>query len=290
MTAMTVVPGAITVLNASMFLRSRCASISTQDNIGRIVREVTALATLPGMPSIVEFRHVGYEINGRALLDDVSFKVEPGETIVLLGRSGSGKTTTLKLINRLLEPTSGQVLVEGRPTTEWDPIRLRRRIGYVIQEVGLFPHFTVARNVALVPSLEAWPPEKIDQRVSDMLALVGLDPARFSARLPRELSGGQRQRVGVDRSLAADPAMLLLDEPFGALDPITRSEMQKEFRALHQRLGKTMVFVTHDMREAFLLGDRIGLMKDGRLLALVPTAEFQNLDHPEAKAFAESYA
>ena len=151
------------------------------------------------MPSIVEFRQAGYAINGRALLDDISFKVEPGETIVLLGRSGSGKTTTLKLINRLLEPTSGQVLVEGKPTTEWDPIRLRRRIGYVIQEVGLFPHFTVARNVALVPSLEAWPQEKIDRRVNDMLALVGLDPERFLARLPRELSGGQRQRVGVAR-------------------------------------------------------------------------------------------
>ena len=240
--------------------------------------------------ALVEFRGVSYEISGRPILQDLSLSVEAGESLVLLGRSGSGKTTALKMINGILFPTRGQILVDGRATTDWDPIRLRRRIGYVIQEVGLFPHFTVARNVALVPSLEAWPQEKIDRRVNDMLALVGLDPERFSARLPRELSGGQRQRVGVARSLAADPAMLLLDEPFGALDPITRSEMQKEFRALHQRLGKTMVFVTHDMREAFLLGDRIGLMKDGRLLALVPAAEFQKLEHPEAKAFAESYA
>jgi osmoprotectant transport system ATP-binding protein len=242
------------------------------------------------MATIVEFRRATYAINGRALVEDISFSVETGETIVLLGRSGSGKTTTLRLINRLLEPTSGDILVENKKTTDWDSIRLRRRIGYVIQDIGLFPHFTVARNVALVPSLESWPEEKVTQRVNDMLDLVGLDPARFSARFPRELSGGQRQRVGVARALAADPAILLLDEPFGALDPITRSEIQKEFQSLQKRLGKTMVFVTHDVREAFVLGDRIGLMKDGRLLALVPAGEFQKLEHPEAKAFAESYA
>jgi osmoprotectant transport system ATP-binding protein len=242
------------------------------------------------MATIVEFRNAAFAVNGRALLDNVSFKVEAGETIVLLGRSGSGKTTTLKLINRLLEPTGGEVLVESRKTTDWDAIRLRRRIGYVIQEIGLFPHFTVARNVALVPDLESWPAEKVEQRVNEMLALVGLGPFQFAGRLPRELSGGQRQRVGVARALAADPAILLLDEPFGALDPITRAEIQKEFRDLQKRLGKTMVFVTHDMREAFLLADRIGLMKEGHLLALVPTAEFRKLNDPEAKAFAESYA
>ena len=237
----------------------------------------------------MEFRRAGYAINGRALLEDISFQVESGEIVVLLGRSGSGKTTTLRLINRLLEPTSGEVLVEGKNTVEWDPIRLRRRIGYVIQEIGLFPHFTVARNVALVPTLESWAEERVASRVTDVLDLVGLDAARFAERLPRELSGGQRQRVGVARALAADPTILLLDEPFGALDPITRSEIQREFRALQKRLGKTMIFVTHDVREAFKLGDRIGLMKDGHLLALVPVAEFQKLDHPEAKAFAESY-
>jgi len=189
-----------------------------------------------------------------------------------------------------LEPTSGEVRVENRKTTDWDPIRLRRHIGYVIQEIGLFPHFTVARNVALVPSLESWPEDKIAQRVNEVLALVGLEPSHFASRYPRELSGGQRQRVGVARALAADPAILLLDEPFGALDPITRSEIQKEFRILQKRVGKTMVFVTHDMREAYILGDRIGLMKDGRLVSLVPAPEFQKLDHPEARAFTESYS
>src|SRR5262245_35352573 len=240
------------------------------------------------MNPIVEFRNVTYAINGRSLLDNISFAVESGETVVLLGRSGSGKTTTLKLVNRLIEPSAGAVFVEGRKTTEWDPIRLRRRIGYVIQEVGLFPHFTVERNVGLVPSLESWPEERTRSRVGEMLSLVGLQPERFAKRLPRELSGGQRQRVGVARALAADPSILLLDEPFGALDPVTRSEVQKEFRDLRKRVGKTMIFVTHDMREAFILGDRIGLMKDGRLLALVPASEFPALNHPEAQAFSES--
>jgi osmoprotectant transport system ATP-binding protein len=242
------------------------------------------------MTTLVEFRNAAYAINGRALLDNVSFKIEAGETVILLGRSGSGKTTTLKLINRLLEPTSGDVLVEGKRTADWDPIQLRRRIGYVIQEIGLFPHFTVERNVGLVPTLESWPREKVRSRVRQMLSLVGLDPDRFARRLPRELSGGQRQRVGVARALAADPAILLLDEPFGALDAITRSEIQKEFRDLQKRLGKTMVFVTHDLREAFILGDRIALMKDGHLVALVPARDFKALDDPEARAFTESYA
>jgi osmoprotectant transport system ATP-binding protein len=242
------------------------------------------------MSSIVEFRNAGFAINGRVLLENISFQIEAGETVVLLGRSGSGKTTTLKLVNRLLEPTTGDVLVEGRGTRDWDPIRLRRRIGYVIQDIGLFPHFTVGRNVALVPSLEAWPEEKVGPRVDEMLSLVGLEPTRFASRFPRELSGGQRQRVGVARALAADPSILLLDEPFGALDQVTRSEIQKEFVTLRKRLGKTMLFVTHDLREAFMLADRIGLMKDGRLLALVPASEFHRLDHPEARAFAESYA
>ena len=242
------------------------------------------------MNPIVEFRNVTYAINGRPLLDNISFRIESGETVVFLGRSGSGKTTTLKLINRLIEPSSGAVLVEGKCTLDWDPIRLRRRIGYVIQEIGLFPHFTVERNVGLVPSLESWPPEQIRSRVSEMLLLVGLEPERFAGRSPRELSGGQKQRVGVARALAADPSILLLDEPFGALDPVTRSEIQKEFRGLQKRLGKTTVFVTHDLREAFMLGDRIGLIKDGLLLGLVPAGEFHKLDHPEARAFSESQA
>jgi osmoprotectant transport system ATP-binding protein len=242
------------------------------------------------MPSIVEFRHATYTVNGRPLVEDISFVIQPGETIVLLGRSGSGKTTTLRLMNRLLEPTAGTVFVEGKSTTDWDPIRLRRRIGYVIQEVGLFPHFTVERNVGLVPTLEHWPEEKKRARVREMLVLVGLDPERYAGRFPRELSGGQRQRVGVARALAANPSILLLDEPFGALDPVTRSEIQKEFRALQERLEKTMVFVTHDLREAFILADRIGLMKDGKLEALVAADDFRQLDHPEARAFVESCA
>src|SRR5215831_1904734 len=284
-TTITDVPGSVTPRIASMFALSRAASISIQDSITFHYRWYTR-----AMPSIVDFRRAAYAVNGRALVEDISFSIEPGETIVLLGRSGSGKTTTLKLMNRLLEPTSGVVLVEGKSTVEWDAIRLRRRIGYVIQEVGLFPHFTVEQNVALVPTLEDWPDEKKRERVREMLLLVGLEPQRFAARYPRELSGGQRQRVGVARALAADPSILLLDEPFGALDPVTRSEIQKEFRALQQRLGKTMVFVTHDLREAFILADRIGLMKDGKLAALVGADEFRKLNDPEAKAFVESYA
>ena len=242
------------------------------------------------MNAIVEFRDVTYAINGRPILSKISFSIASGESVVFLGRSGSGKTTTLKLINRLIEPSSGAVLVEGKNARDWDPIQLRRRIGYVIQEIGLFPHFTVERNVGLVPSLEAWPEPAIHSRVNEMLQLVGLDPQRFSKRLPRELSGGQRQRVGVARALAADPSILLLDEPFGALDPVTRSEVQREFRDLRKRLRKTMIFVTHDVREAFMLGDRIGLMKDGSLIALVPPSEFEKLDHAEARAFSQVIA
>jgi osmoprotectant transport system ATP-binding protein len=235
----------------------------------------------------LEFRNVQYAVaSGRKLVNGISFQILQGEMLVLLGRSGSGKTTLLKLVNRLLEPTAGEVLVSGRSTHSWDPIQLRRHIGYVIQEVGLFPHFNVARNIGLVPSLEGWPPQKITARIHEMLRLVGLDPDTYGRRYPHELSGGQRQRVGVARALAADPPVLLLDEPFGALDPITRAELQREFRDLHRRLGKTMIFVTHDIREAFLLGTRIGLMQEGSLVAIVTPDEFLTLDHDEARAFA----
>lgn len=236
----------------------------------------------------IEFRGVTFRLpGGRALLSNLSLEVYQGETLILLGRSGCGKTTTLKLINRLLDPTEGEVLVEETPTTGWDPIRLRRRIGYVIQEIGLFPHWTVEENVGVVPRLEGWEPEKVKARTHELLEMVGLDPERFAARYPRELSGGQRQRVGVARALAADPPIILLDEPFGALDPITRRELQQEFRSLERKLGKTMVFVTHDVREAFILGSRIALLKDGKMVLLGRPEELTKSNDPEAKAFAE---
>ena len=239
----------------------------------------------------VEFVRAEFRLSGgRTILDGLSLAVDEGETVALIGRSGSGKTTALKLVNALLVPTAGEVRVGGRATREWDPIRLRRRTGYVIQDVGLFPHFTVARNVGLVPALEGWIPERIRARVAELLELVGLPAAEFAERYPHELSGGQRQRVGVARALAADPPLLLLDEPFGALDPITRTELQREFRALQARLRKTAVFVTHDMREAALVGDRIALLAEGALVAVGTPAGLQASPHPEVRAFLDAGA
>jgi osmoprotectant transport system ATP-binding protein len=238
---------------------------------------------------LVEFRNVTFAVNGGApIIDKLSLTVAAGETLVLLGESGCGKTTTLRLVNRLLTPTAGEVLVEGRATTAWDAIRLRRRTGYVIQEAGLFPHFTVAENVALVPSLEDWDEERTRERVEELLSLVGLEPARFADRYPRELSGGQRQRVGVARALAADPPLLLMDEPFGALDPLTRASLQKEFAELKSTLGKTVIFVTHDVREALLLGSRIALMAAGRIVLLEAPKEFIKSDNELARAYRET--
>ncbi len=237
---------------------------------------------------MVEFREVAFEIGGTKILRDLSFSVSRGETLVLLGESGCGKTTTLKMVNRLLAPTSGQVLVNGKATSEWDAIELRRRTGYVLQEAGLFPHFTVERNIALVPSLENWSADKMRYRTAEMLELVGLEPEKFTARFPHELSGGQRQRVGVARALAADPELLLLDEPFGALDPITRNNLQKEFSALVKRLNKTAIFVTHDLREALTLGSRIALMEKGKIIVLETPEEFVKSDNPLARAYLET--
>jgi len=237
----------------------------------------------------VEFVAAGFRLpGGRALLDALSLAVEEGETLAVIGRSGSGKTTALKLVNALLMPTMGEVRVAGRATTAWDAIRLRRRTGYVIQEMGLFPHLTVARNVGLVPELEGWPPERIGQRVEELLALVGLPAAEFAGRYPHQLSGGQRQRVGVARALAADPPLLLLDEPFGALDPITRAELQREFRALQARLRKTAIFVTHDMREAALVGDRIAVVAGGRLRAVATPEALRESRDPEVRALVDA--
>jgi osmoprotectant transport system ATP-binding protein len=238
--------------------------------------------------NLIEFREVSFHVNGipdREVISGISLGIGQGETVVLLGRSGSGKTTLLRLINAMLLPTRGQVLVQGRPTSDWDPIRLRRGIGYVIQEAGLFPHFTVAENVGLVPTLEKWDRCRTAVRVGELLSLMGLDAGEFAGRRPRELSGGQRQRVGVARALAADPPILLMDEPFGALDPVTRAELQREFRGLAQRLGKTIVFVTHDLREALLLASRIVLLEGGRIVAAATPQDFIHLDHPEVRAF-----
>lgn len=235
----------------------------------------------------VEFRDVGFSQNGRALVSNLNFTIGQGEVLALLGRSGSGKTTTIKLINRLLVPTQGEVLFEGVPTSKWDQIKLRRKIGYVIQETGLFPHFTVERNVGLIPSLEGWQPRQIKTRVYELLQRVGLDPDLFAKRYPRQLSGGQRQRVGVARALAADPPVLLMDEPFGALDPVTRLEIQQQFRQLQQQLGKTVIFVTHDIQEAFILASRIGMMHSGELVVLETPAQFLKSPLPEVRAFVK---
>ena len=239
----------------------------------------------------IEFCDVSFIVSGgKTLLADLNLRVHRGETLVLLGRSGSGKTTTMKLINRLIDPTAGEVRVEDKRTLEWDPIRLRRRIGYVIQEIGLFPHLTVEENIGVVPRLEGWAPERIRERARALLKMVGLDADRFAARMPRELSGGQRQRIGVARALAADPPLILLDEPFGALDPITRREIQREFKTLQRELGKTMVFVTHDIAEAFLLANRIALLQDGEMILLGPPEDLLRSQHPEARAFAEGFS
>jgi osmoprotectant transport system ATP-binding protein len=236
----------------------------------------------------IEFRNVEYRLaSGRVLLDRLNLQVRAGETLMLLGRSGSGKTTCLKTINRLIEPTAGEVLVDGKALSDWDVIRLRRSIGYAIQDVGLFPHYTVRENVGLVPKLEGWEPSRIRARVDEVLALVGLPAREFGDRFPAELSGGQRQRVGLARAVAAEPPILLMDEPFGALDPLTRSEVQLEFRKLQDRLKKTVVFVTHDVGEALLLGDRIAVMQLGRLRGVYAREEFRRADDELVKSYME---
>lgn len=243
----------------------------------------------PADDPVIEFHDVDYVLpNGQLLLSKFNLKVRAGETLVLLGRSGSGKTTTLKLINRLLTPSGGEVRVNGASTAEAEVIRLRRSIGYVIQDVGLLPHFTVERNIGLVPRIEGWDAERIRRRAEELLHLVGLE-AQLASRYPHELSGGQRQRVGVARALAADPAILLMDEPFGALDALTRDQLQREFLSLQRRLNKTVVFVTHDLREALRLGSRIALMESGRLVTVLPPREFLQSQDPLAAAYARAF-
>jgi osmoprotectant transport system ATP-binding protein len=242
---------------------------------------------------VISFRNVSCSLpegkfHTKQILSGLNLEVHRGETLVLLGRSGSGKTTTLKLVNRLLSPTSGEILVNGKNIRESDVIRLRRSIGYVIQDAGLFPHFTVARNVGIVPSIEGWAEERIQARVKELLQLVGLEE-QIASRYPHQLSGGQRQRVGVARALAADPVILLMDEPFGALDPLTRDQLQGEFLSLQRRLQKTVLFVTHDLHEAFRLGSRIALMEAGKLVTILSPEEFLKSNDPWASAYVKAF-
>jgi osmoprotectant transport system ATP-binding protein len=237
---------------------------------------------------VIQFRDVAYSVAGVQILSALNLQVEFGETLVLLGRSGSGKTTTLKLVNRLLSPTAGEVRVKGVPNGEVNVVRLRRSIGWVIQDVGLFPHFTVEQNIGLVPKISGWPVDRIRARVQELLQLVGLAP-ELASRYSHELSGGQRQRVGVARVLAADPEILLMDEPFGALDPLTRDELQREFLSLQRALHKTVVFVTHDLREALRLGTRVALMEAGRLVTVLSPQEFVGSTDPSVSAYVRAF-
>lgn len=245
---------------------------------------------MPETPVKIQFRSAGYTVGSTVILRRITLDVREGDTVILLGESGCGKTTTLKMINRLIEPTEGEVLVEGKPTTDWDVIELRRRIGYVLQDAGLMPHFSVGDNIGLVPKLDGWDESRRASRISEMMELVGLAPAKFADRFPHELSGGQRQRVGVARALAADPDILLLDEPFGALDAITRTRLQKEFAELVRSLNKTAVFVTHDLHEAMLLGSRITLMDKGEIVLSGTPDDFERSDLPLATQYLETIA
>jgi osmoprotectant transport system ATP-binding protein len=232
----------------------------------------------------IEFEHVSFgRPGGPPVLVDLTLSIADGEVLALVGRSGAGKTTLLKLVNRLLLPDAGGVIVRGLNTRDADPIRLRRSIGYVIQDAGLFPHLSVADNISVVPRLERWPPDRTAARVAELLELVGLPASSYSARWPAELSGGQRQRVGVARALAADPAILLMDEPFGALDSITRADLHDEFRRIQSRVRKTVILVTHDLAEALTLGDRVGVLDAGRLIACDTPAALRASDAPEVR-------
>ena len=235
--------------------------------------------------AVLEFRDITYRIAGRAILSGINLDVHEGETVVLLGRSGSGKTTLLKTANGLVQPSSGELRFEGRAARDWDLVRLRRRMGYAIQDSGLFPHFTVEANVGLLPKLEGWQPAAIRERVELMMSKVNLPFADYASRYPRQLSGGQKQRVGIARALAADPPLLLMDEPFGALDPVTRFELQRQFLNLRRDLNKTALFVTHDIREALMLASRIVLLKDGSIETIATPDEFLKAEGTEARAF-----
>ncbi len=239
---------------------------------------------------VVHFDHAAVvRPGGLRALDDFTLSIGEGEVVALVGRSGAGKTTALKLVNRLLDPTSGDVIVEGRSTRDWDAIQLRRRIGYVFQDVGLFPHLTVEQNVGVIPRLEGWAAARIRRRTADLLSLVGLPPDTYATRLPSALSGGQRQRVGVARALAADPPVLLMDEPFGALDPITRADLRREFARIQRVVGTTVLLVTHDLAEAFTMASRIGVMHDSRLVACDTPEAMLSLDDERVRTLIEAW-
>lgn len=242
------------------------------------------------MRTAIEFRNVSFAVSpSRLLLDHISLTLEDGTTTALLGRSGSGKTTLLRTVNRMVEPTSGEVLVHGESVRRSNLIELRRGMGYVIQETGLFPHFTVERNVAVVLEAEGRPRVERLRRSHELLEAVGLEPSGFAQRLPRELSGGQRQRVGLARALAADPRILLMDEPFGALDPLTRAEMQDMLRGLMTQWKKTVLLVTHDLDEALYLADRIVLISEGKLIANLAPTEFLRSQEPEIESYVRAF-
>jgi len=255
-----------------------------------IYATTSTLLSATRMTTAIEFRDVSFATSqGRTLLDGISFKVEKATTTAVLGRSGSGKTTLLRSVNRLLEPTGGSVLLDGKDVRDANLISLRRGIGYAIQENGLFPHFTVERNVGLVLEAEGRPREERIRRSHELLEAVGLSPANFAQRYPHQLSGGQRQRVGLARALAAQPGVLLMDEPFGALDPLTRSEMQDMLRVLLDRLKIAVLLVTHDLDEALYLADRIVLLEDGKIVADMEPEEFLGSRQTEVAAYVRAF-
>jgi osmoprotectant transport system ATP-binding protein len=240
-------------------------------------------------PLAIEYRDVAFARPGGAhVVNHFSLAVPEGEVLALVGRSGAGKTTLLKFVNRLLLPDAGAVFVEGRDTREWDPIALRRRVGYVLQDVGLFPHMSVADNIAVAPRLAGWDEPRVASRIRELLDLIGLADGAYASRWPDELSGGQRQRVGVARALALDPAILLMDEPFGALDPVTRAELHGEFHAIQRRLRKTIVIVTHDMAEAFALASRLGVLDAGELVAIGPPGTIAAARDPRVRRLLDA--
>ena len=242
------------------------------------------------MTAAIEFRNVSFAVSPqRLLLDQISLALDPGTTTAILGRSASGKTTHLRTVNRMLEPTSGEIFIHGQSIRDTDLIALRRSMGYVIQETGLFPHFTIKRNVGVVLEAQGIPRQQRNKRSHELLSAVGLDPSDFVSRYPHQLSGGQRQRVGLARALAADPAILLMDEPFGALDPLTRAEMQDMLRALMGRFKKTVLFVTHDLDEGLYLAQRIVLLHQGKLIANLEPAEFLRSHQPEIEAYIRAF-